>query len=66
MSERDLYRQVARATGETVTAIADMGFVPLSQHVDDDEHLAIDWDRLQDQRMVSVMPTRNERSVLQN
>ena len=63
MTQRDLNRAVARATGETVDVIAQMGFGPLDDSDDDsdgdpdgdfDEGLEpamIDWDAHDDARL---------------
>ncbi|REJ74270.1 MAG: hypothetical protein DWQ34_23930 [Planctomycetota bacterium] len=49
MTQSDLNRAVAHATGETVTTIRELGFVPLmpipyEHEADVREPLAIDWD----------------------
>ena len=53
MTQRDLDRQVARATGETVSTIRNMGFGLVE--MPDPEPLIVDWDELDNQR-VSVAP----------
>jgi hypothetical protein len=60
MSERELYRQISRATGESVQMIASMGFVLDQSQPAEPEPQAIDWDELQDQRRVALMPQRPE------
>jgi hypothetical protein len=45
MTQHDLNRAVARATGETVGEIAQMGFVPLTTMPFEREPQAIDWDQ---------------------
>ena len=56
MHQADLNRAVARATGETISAIKRLGFLldePLSHHDSDSEEmgpLVIDWDELDTQR----------------
>jgi hypothetical protein len=47
MTQRQLNRAVARATGERITTIRRMGFGPLAPLPDDDhrEPLVLDWDR---------------------
>jgi hypothetical protein len=47
MTQRQLDRAVARATGERITTIRRMGFGPLAPLPDDDhrEPLVLDWDR---------------------
>ena len=53
MTQRDLDRQVARATGETVSTIRSMGFGLME--IPDPESLIVDWDELDNAR-VSVVP----------
>jgi len=54
MTQRDLNRAVARATGESVTDIERLGFIPLHDGPDDDvEDLIIDWDELALSRSVA-------------
>ena len=60
MTQNDLNRAVAAATGETVKTIADLGFVPLSGIPIEREPLVVDWDQVQQQR-VSVLPQRCRR-----
>jgi hypothetical protein len=52
MSQAELNRQVARATSESVTTIAEMGFVPLTRGPFEREPLVVDWDDLDSQRPV--------------
>ena len=52
MTQAELNREVASATGETVKTIASLGFVPLT-HVPferDREPLVVNWDELESQR----------------
>ena len=60
MNQNDLNREVARATGETVTAIADFGFIPLTPgpFERDRDPLIVDWDALDSERQVAF-PTGN-------
>ena len=51
MTQRDLNRAVARATGETVDTIEQMGFGPLDESPDDLEPNTIDWDAHDDARL---------------
>ena len=48
MTQRELNRAVALATGETVNEISQRGFVPLTPvpQERDPEDLILDWDRL--------------------
>ena len=58
MTQRDLDRQVARATGETVSTIRSMGFGLME--IPESEPLIVDWDEL-DQQRVSVVPQYSPR-----
>lgn len=60
MTQNDLNRAVAAATGETVSTIAAMGFVPLTGVPDEREPFVVDWDELERQR-VSLLPERRRR-----
>ena len=60
MTQNDLNRAVAAATGETVSTIAAMGFVPLASVPVEREPLVVDWDRADDDRM-TVFPQRRRR-----
>ncbi len=62
MTQNDLNRAVAQATGETVSTIAAMGFVPLTDIPIEREPLVVDWDEL-DARRVSVFPQRPQREL---
>ncbi len=61
MTQNDLNRAVAAATGETVTTIAEMGFVPLTATPIDREPLVVDWDELDVRRHVPMFPQRKRR-----
>lgn len=54
MTQTELNREVARATGETVRTIAELGFVPLTPNPfeRDREPLVVDWDDLDASRQV--------------
>ncbi|MBC8355311.1 MAG: hypothetical protein H8E66_25320 [Planctomycetes bacterium] len=54
MNQRDLDREVARATGETVATINQMGFVPLEPipYERDRKPLVVDWEELEQERMI--------------
>jgi len=60
MTQNDLNRAVAAATGETVSTVAAMGFVPLTRVPAEREPLVVDWDEL-DQRRISLLPDRRDR-----
>ncbi len=51
MTQNDLNRAVASATGETVSAVAAMGFVPLTAVPVEREPLVVDWDDVDQQRV---------------
>ena len=63
MTQAELNRAVARATGESVSAIAQMGFVTLTSIPIEREPMLVDWDML-DQQRVSVFPQRSRRETL--
>ena len=46
MRQRDLNRSIARSTGESVTTISRMGFVPLLPEPSQREPRFLDWDQL--------------------
>ena len=50
MTQTELNRAVASATGETVSTIASMGFVPLTPFPVEREPLTVDWDELDAER----------------
>ena len=60
MTQNELNRAVAAATGETVKTIAEIGFIPLNPTPVQREPLVVDWDRADDER-VSVFPQRRRR-----
>jgi hypothetical protein len=60
MTQRDLDREVARATGETVSIIRNMGFSVLE--MPEPEPLTVDWDSLQESRL-AVLPQRCQRPL---
>ena len=69
MTQNDLNRAVAEATGETVTTIRDLGFSIADPAVvchDPEPHAldakAVDWDEL-DARRVSLFPERSRREL---
>ena len=57
MTQTELNRAVARATGESVSRIAGIGFVPLRPVAYEREPLVIDWDDL-DARRPGLFPLR--------
>ena len=54
MTQSEVNREVATATGESVSTIAQMGFVPLTRapYERDREPLVVDWDQLEQGRAV--------------
>jgi len=52
MTQAELNREVALATGETVSMVAQMGFVPLTNvpFERDREPLVLDWDEWEESR----------------
>ena len=54
MKQRELNREVAKATGETVATIDQMGFVPLEPipYERDRDPLVVDWEELERERMM--------------
>ena len=54
MTQGELDRAVAQATGESVATIASLGFVPLTNvpYERDREPLVVDWDELDARRNV--------------
>lgn len=54
MTQSEVNREVASATGESVSTISQMGFVPLTRapYERDREPLVVDWDELADRRAV--------------
>ena len=58
MNQRELNREVARKTGETVSTIAALGFIPLTGQPYEREPLTIDWDERDADRNVSLLPKR--------
>jgi hypothetical protein len=65
MTQRELNRAVARATGETVETIARMGFSPLRVPFQQDpEEFAVDWDGLEAQRSADLPSSGSRRPVV--
>lgn len=58
MSQRDLNRAIARATGEDISTITGMGFVELTPFPIEREPLTMDWDEHDLDNNVSVIPQR--------
>jgi hypothetical protein len=58
MTQNDLNRAVARATGESVAVISSMGFVPLTRAPREREPRTVDWDETQQTRRLSLQSRR--------
>ena len=58
MTQNELNRAVARATGEPVSVISGMGFVPLTSVPQEREPQTVDWDETQQTRRISFQPRR--------
>ena len=56
MNQHELNREVSQKTGETISTIAALGFVPLTGQPYEREPLSIDWDEHDAQRNVAVFP----------
>ena len=54
MNQRELNREVAKATGETVATIDQLGFVLLEAipYEQDRDPLVVDWEELEQKRMM--------------
>ena len=54
MTQSEMYREIAEATGESIRTVAEMGFVPLTRNpVElDRDPLVVDWDALEASRAV--------------
>ena len=63
MTQNELNRAVARATGESVRTIAKMGFSPLAAPAVEREPLVVDWDELEAQR-VGVLPKHRRQELV--
>ena len=62
MTQRELDRRVAQATGESVSTISAFGFVLLSPQTDECEPQVVDWDEVDAQR-VGLFPQARKRRV---
>jgi hypothetical protein len=54
MTQSELNREVARATGESLGTISSLGFVPLTRkpYERDREPLVVDWDEVDSSRQM--------------
>ena len=64
MNQRELNREVSQKTGETVSTIAAIGFVPLTGQPFEREPQTVDWDELDAERAVAVMSQRTRTPVV--
>ena len=62
MTQKELNRAVAQATGESVAMISSMGFVPLMYAPPERKPQAIDWDEAEQIRRISLQ-SRRKRSA---
>jgi hypothetical protein len=51
MTQSELNREIALATGESVATIDQLGFVPLTHSPVEYEPLTVDWDELDEERV---------------
>jgi len=58
MTQAELNRAVARATGESVSTISSRGFVPLTDVPCEHEPQTVDWDESDGSRRISLQPWR--------
>jgi hypothetical protein len=63
MTQAELNRQVAQATGEDVATIAQRGFSLLEPDQEDCEAHMVDWDTLQANRHVTLVGQRHKSRV---
>lgn len=59
MTQRDLNRAVASATGESIRAIAERGFCLLTAGPVERDREPLDWDELDDGRIGVLFPRRS-------
>ena len=64
MTQAELNRAVARATGETVRTVAQMGFRPLTPVPAEPDPPAVDWDHL-DAGRLGLFPPRPIRELVE-
>ena len=64
MNQHEVNRQVATKTGETISTIAVLGFVPLTGQPFEREPQTVDWDGLDAERYVSLSPRRTQTPVV--
>ena len=64
MTQAELNREIAKKTGETISTIAALGFVPLTGQPYEREPQTVDWDDLDAERNVSLSPRRTQTPVV--
>ena len=64
MRQRELYRQISRATGESLQTIAGMGFVLESSAEPEPEPQVIDWDEQDATSRLCFVPQRRPGAVV--
>jgi len=64
MTQAELNRAVARATGESVSLISSMGFGPVNNGPHQREPRTVDWDKAQQTRPVSLQRRRKRPAFL--
>ena len=64
MNQRELNSEVSRKTGEAISTIAALGFVPLTGQPFEREPQTVDWDDLDAQRHLSLSPRRTKTPVV--
>ena len=64
MNQRELNREIAKATGESVSTISQIGFIQLTGQPYEREPLTIDWDEADSNRNFTIMPRRTRTPVV--
>jgi hypothetical protein len=63
MTQRELNRAVAHATGESLSTITSLGFVPLTIGPVERDPLVMDWDELDEDRYGPLSPPGRGRAA---
>jgi hypothetical protein len=63
MTQRELNRAVAHATGESLSTISNLGFVPLTIGPVERDPLVMDWDELDEDRHGPLSPPTRGRAA---
>ena len=58
MTQTELNQMVAQATGETISTVSGMGFVPLTPVPYEREPRTVDWDNADQQHGISLQSRR--------